>query len=554
MLHVLNLYQTCSFLRGLLLILKFAKKKKKIKKKMEQPRLINIHSSGPHSAAISSLCLGSHTGLVYCTGSIDKMFSVWAIGQNQPYNVFGPLGSYVTASQFDRTEEIVVCGTNGGSTIIYDIANKKSISQWSTTSSTIHSVVFDPTNSENLAISCHDGKVQLLAQKCHAPIQTYQAGQKPIRCVSFSNDGRYIACGGEDCVVNIYDIRNSGVLSYHHLHKDAINVVQFHPTEPILASGGADRSIRFFDFNSNEEMEPVLPLNTAEIKCIRFTQKDNVALSLSSQLLNVVGYNPTETYDRFTFSLGTVYDMQLVNDNIIIASAMRDRIMINRVKRDTLAPFSPYAKRTKEPSRRSDANKDGSPNRRIPADKQTNQPQIPRRKSEGFFRQTTDLATEAFLQFRKERGAYCTKMNERFSRLNRLAELIDSVGVEQAIQSISEGGDLQPEIASVCLDKMKSIKLESATPLMRIGEELFNTDPEVALSLIDAVLARFGKISFATMRTVGSSPELEERKQLCNEMIDAYRSITPKIAAIARENTPLGKTAKEILSDWQRLV
>ena len=534
--------------------------KKKIKKKiisiMEQPRLINIQNSGPHSAAISSLCLGSHTGLVYCTGSIDKMFSVWAIGQNQPYTVFGPLGSYVTTSQFDRTEEIVVCGTNGGSTIIYDISNEKSISQWSTTSSTIHSVVFDPTNSENLAISCHDGRVQLLAQKCHAPVQSYQAGQKPVRCVSFSADGRYIACGGEDGVVNIYDVRSSGVLSYHHLHKDAINVVQFHPTEPILASGGCDRSIRFFDFNINEEMQPVLPLNTAEIKSIRFTPKDNVVLSLSSQLLNVVGYNPTETYDRFTFSLGTVYDMQIVNDNIIIASAMRDRVMINRVKRDTLAPFSPYGKRTKEPSRRSDANKLGSPSRRnaVEKQKQQQQPQIPRRKSEGYFRETTNLETEVFLQFRKERGSYCTKMNERCSRLNRLADLIESVGVEKAIQTISEGGDLQPEMASVCLDKMKSIKLESATPLIRIGEELFNEDPEVALSLIDAVLARFGKVSFATMRTVGSGPELEERKRLCNEMIDAYRDVTPKIESIARENTPLGKTAKEILSEWQRLV
>ena len=520
---------------------------------MEQPRLISIQNTVPQSAAISSLALGPHTGLVYAVGSIDKMFSIWTCSHPQPYTQFGPLGSYVTTSQFDPTEEIIVCGTNGGSTIIYDIANEKNVSQWSSTSSCIHAVTFDPTNNENLAIACHDGKVQILAQKCHAPVQTYTASQKAIKCVTFSADGRYIACAGEDKILNIYDIRGSGTLASHDLHKDTINVVQFHPTEPIIASGGVDRSIRFFDYNENEEIEPTLPLNTAEIKAIRFTKKDNVAISLSSQLLNVVGYNPTEVYDRFTFSIGSVYDMQIVGDNVIIGSAMRDRVMINRVKLETLNPFSPYGKRSKGPSRRSDAGR-LSPSRKE-VERKIQSKEQPRRKSEGsYFRETANPELDAYLQFRKERGPFCTSMTERCSKLNRLADMIESVGVEKSIETISEGGDLQQELASVCLEKIKTIKLESAAPLIRLSHKLIDADPEVAMSLIDAVLARFGKISFATMRTMGNNADLEERKQKCSEMIEAYRDVVPEIEYISRENSPLGKTANEILSDWEKLL
>ena len=166
----------------------------------------------------------------------------------------------------------------------------------------------------------------------------------------------------------------------------------------------------------------------------------------------------------------------------------------------------------------------------------------------------SDYETEVFLQFRKERGSFCTKMNERCSRLNRLGEMINSVGLDAAIETISEGGDLQPEMASVCLDKIKSVKLENAAPLIRIGQKLFSDDPEVALSLIDAVLCRFGKTSFATMRTMGDSPQLQERRELCTQMIEAYRDTVPDIQYVSRNKGSLGKTANEILSTWERLL
>ena len=512
---------------------------------MEPPRLINIQNSIAHSAAISNVSIGPRTGLVYATGCIDKTFNLWAIGNSSPCTKFGPLGSYVTSSQFDETEEVIVCGTNGGSTIVYNISAEKSMSQWSVNSSCIHSICFDPSNSENIVTASQDGKVQLLAQKCHAPVRTYIAGQKAVKCVTFSNDGRYIACGGDDKVVSVYDIRNSGILAFHELHKDSISSIQFHLTEPIVASGGCDRALHFFNFNTNEEIEPVLPLNTAEIRSIKFTPKNNVAIALSSQLLSVVGYNPPEMYDRFNFSIGMVHDMKVINGNVIIGSTMRDRVIINRVKLETLSPFSPYAKRSREPSRRSDANR-LSPNK---AD-------LPRRKSESYLREKIIQYDEAkiYLQFRKDRAPFCTEMNERCSRLNRLADMIESVGLEQSIITISEGGDLQAELASACLSRIRSIKIGSAAPLFRVAQHLIYEDPEVALSLIDAVLSQFGKTLFATMRINGNSPELEERKRMCDEMIYAYRDIIPDIQSIANENSPLGRTANEILSEWDKLI
>ena len=497
---------------------------------MDGPRLLPCQNSVAHSGSITTMTLGPRTGLVFATGGTDKMFNLFAVGKDQPVVQFGELGSFPTACQFERSEEIIVCGTNGGSSVLYDISAEKSISQWAVSSSSVNAIVFDPTNSQCITTCSTDGKVQILAQNCKTPVATYNLGQKALTCIAYSPDGQYIAVGGEEKVLNIYDVRAGQILAYHELHKGTINSVAWNSSGNIVMSGGADRSIRFFNIDTFKEMEPTLPLNPAEVKYVKFLNKPNTAISVSSQLLNIVAYDPTDVYDRFKYSLSTIQDVQVIQNNIIIASSQRDHAIINRVKLDKLSPFSPYSsKKASVPSMRES-----------------------RRASEGCPSSFTNEG-KIYNEFRKDRAPFVTEMTERCSRITRLGDMVADCGLEKTIEAVGEGGDLQAELASVVLMKPKALKLESAAPLMSVANKLFETEPDVALSLIDAVLSTFGKITFATMRTNGNGEMFERRRTLCQEMVDAYKMNVPEIQRIAAQKGPLRKVANDILLQWRSL-
>ncbi|EAY09174.1 hypothetical protein TVAG_363890 [Trichomonas vaginalis G3] len=501
----------------------------------DTPKLLPVHSCQAHDGAITSMTVGPNTGLVFASAGADKILNLWAIGKDSPCACFKNLNSYVTSMEFQNTEEIIACGTNGGSVMLFDIAAEKTMASWAVSASKIGGLTFDSSNMETIATCGVDGRVQILAQKCHAPVSIFNVSQDELTTITLSPDGRYFAAGGLDKVVNIYDLRSNQILAYHELHQDAVTALQFHPTENILASGGKDRSIHFFSLDTFTEIEPVLQKNTAEIASIRWHPKGSTALSVSKSLLNVVGVNPNQVYDRFKYSLGSVYDTQIVGGNIVIASAMSNHISLNRVKLDTLQPYSPYSK--KSVARKSDVSS-VSPSK------------SPIRRSSTPTSFKCD-ENKVYAEFRRERPEFCTQMTERGSRIARLGDMIEESGLEQTIETVASGGDLQPEMASIILRRPKSIKLESAAPVMIIANKLFETQPDVALTLIDSIMTTFGKITFATMRTNGADASLEERKARCEEMLDAYRLNLPEIQKLSQFKNPLKKAADDLLLQWR---
>jgi Prp8 binding protein len=66
--------------------------------------------------------------------------------------------------------------------------------------------------------------------------------QHLLRC-SWSPDGEMIAAGSSDAFVNIWDVQSKRTLYKLPGHKGSVSEVNFHPTEPVIVSCGADRQI-----------------------------------------------------------------------------------------------------------------------------------------------------------------------------------------------------------------------------------------------------------------------------------------------------------------------
>jgi Prp8 binding protein len=66
---------------------------------------------------------------------------------------------------------------------------------------------------------------------------------KNLLRAAWSGDGSYVAAGAADKCVYVWDVTSRQIKYRLPGHNGSVNDVDFHPTEPILASGAGDRRV-----------------------------------------------------------------------------------------------------------------------------------------------------------------------------------------------------------------------------------------------------------------------------------------------------------------------
>jgi WD40 repeat protein/serine/threonine protein kinase len=176
---------------------------------------------------------------------------------------------------------LVTGNVNNGAVQVWDAGTGQEVGTLDTHSREVFGVVFS-RDGEHLALASRDGIVKLwddakrldkkrLDEKKDArlPIRTRVAG--PSLNVAFSPDGRWLATGGEESTVKIWDVQSGAELRTLRGHKGDIYAVAISPDGRWVASGGEDSTVKVWDTHNEYRLAHTFRGHTSIVSSVAFS-------------------------------------------------------------------------------------------------------------------------------------------------------------------------------------------------------------------------------------------------------------------------------------------
>ncbi|KAM3616032.1 uncharacterized protein V6R79_011159 [Siganus canaliculatus] len=229
---------------------------------------LNVDPYDNYDPGIESSVLAGHEdsvwGLTYssvhhrlASCSADGTVRIWDPQNSTPcLSVFNKEREHGTPTSvaFVATDpNQAVVSFDGGETLLYDLNTGQSTTALETQtkdgSELINRVVSHP--SEPLSITAHENRtIRFLDNKTGKVVHSMVAHLDAVTCLTTDPKGTYLISGSHDCSVRLWMLDNrtcvQEITAHRKKHDEAIHDVAFHPSQPFIASAGADALAKIF--------------------------------------------------------------------------------------------------------------------------------------------------------------------------------------------------------------------------------------------------------------------------------------------------------------------
>ncbi|ELT97519.1 hypothetical protein CAPTEDRAFT_227651 [Capitella teleta] len=184
-----------------------------------------------------------------CSGSDDGTVKYWDARKKVPLESFQSTYQ-VTAVSFNDTAEQIIAGGIDNEIKIFDLRKNEILYRMRGHTDTVTGMKLSPDGSYLLTTSM-DNTVRIWDVRPYAPqercVKIFQGNQhtfeKNLLRVTWAPDGSKVAAGSGDRFVYIWDTTTRRIVYKLPGHAGSVNDVDFHPHEPIIASGSSDKNI-----------------------------------------------------------------------------------------------------------------------------------------------------------------------------------------------------------------------------------------------------------------------------------------------------------------------
>uniref|UniRef100_A0A4W5N6T6 Striatin 4 n=1 Tax=Hucho hucho TaxID=62062 RepID=A0A4W5N6T6_9TELE len=218
---------------------------------------LNVDPYDNYDPGIESSVLSGHEdsvwGLTYsahhhrlASCSADGTVRIWEPQNSAPclsvFNKEKEHGTPTSVAFVKSDPDQAVVSFDGGETLLYDLNTEQS-------SKLINCVVSHP--SEPISITAHENRtIRYLDNKTGKVIHSMVAHLDAVTCLTTDPKGTYLISGSHDCSVRLWMLDNrtcvQEITAHRKKHDEAIHDVAFHPSQPFIASAGADALAKIF--------------------------------------------------------------------------------------------------------------------------------------------------------------------------------------------------------------------------------------------------------------------------------------------------------------------
>lgn len=150
-----------------------------------------------------------------------------------------------------------------------DSGEEVSSSSLSRTPSEALALAYSP-DSQHLATGVGSGRIFILEAASGKPLLNLVGhGGGPVKGLTFSSDGQWLASASWDRTARIWDWRSTKVLHSLVGHSDAVVAISFSPDGQKLATGSYDQSVKIWDCETGKELR-TLTGHAAQVESVAF--------------------------------------------------------------------------------------------------------------------------------------------------------------------------------------------------------------------------------------------------------------------------------------------
>jgi WD40 repeat protein/tRNA A-37 threonylcarbamoyl transferase component Bud32 len=159
-----------------------------------------------------------------------------------------------------------------------------------------------------------------LQRLCQLDLRTIHGHAGSANSITFSPDGRFVASGGDDHTVGVWDMATGAEVQKLAGHPAGVRVVAISPSGRWLASAHVDKAVVVWDLTTGKSHRE-LPHG---VWGLAFDPKDHLAITCGDGTIRVMDPNTAEQIRQWPHRQGFVLGMAFSRDGRLLATAGRD--------------------------------------------------------------------------------------------------------------------------------------------------------------------------------------------------------------------------------------